>query len=116
MRIKFGRNPYLTEAEKISYVQRRVLVHCILYYEMDMPVIGDADYDELAQQLEQMHRDTEPSEREKSRYWYCMRDFSASTGFDIPSKLMPYDKEHLHMVANAVRKAYENDKKQKEPF
>lgn len=106
MRIDFSHNPYMTNAARLSYLQRRVLVHCILYYEMYAPVISDDGYTELAQQLVQQVEASSQQECEKSRYWYCMSDFDASTGYDLYERLSESDKEHLSEIANAVRRSY----------
>ena len=67
---------------KISYLQRRVIVACIAYYELDVTVISDADYKELAEQLVE-YQTRYKEDAEKSTYWYVMSDFCVSTGFDI---------------------------------
>ena len=88
---------------QISFLQRRVIVACIAYYELDATVISDTDYKELAEQLveyQTMYKD----DAEKSTYWYVMSDFCVSTGFDIYDKLNEHDKEYLTLIASHVIK------------
>lgn len=88
---------------KISYLQRRVIVACIAYYELDATVISDTDYKELAEQLVE-YQTKYKEDAEKSTYWYVMSDFCVSTGFDIYDKLNEHDKEYLTIIASHVIK------------
>ena len=86
---------------KISYLQRRVIVACIAYYELDESVISDTDYKELAEQLIE-HQTTHSEDAAKSTYYYAMKDFDVSTGFDVYDKLNNYDKDWLMMITRIV--------------
>lgn len=88
---------------KISYLQRRVIVACIAYYELDATVISDADYKGLAEQLVE-YQTKYKEDAEKSTYWYVMSDFGVATGFDIYDKLNEHDKEYLTLIASHVIK------------
>ena len=89
-------------ATKLSFLQRRVIVWSIQYYQMDTSVVSDAQYDAIARQLEALMAQTPLEECEKSRYWYCMRDFTSATGFDLWSKLNEADREYLEHIADVV--------------
>lgn len=91
---------------KISFLQRRVIVYSIQYYEFNATVISDAQYDAIARQLESLMRSATPEELERSTYWYCMYNFTAATGFDIYSRLDPKDKEYLEHIADIVLDDY----------
>lgn len=86
---------------KISYLQRRVIVACIAYYELDQSVISDTDYKELAEQLIE-YQTANPEDSEKSTYYYTMKDFELSTGFDVYEKLNDHDKDWLMMITRIV--------------
>ncbi len=47
-----------------------------------------------------------PEEYEKSQYFYCMKDFDGSTGFDLYDRLNNHDKQYLQQIANTVIKNY----------
>ena len=88
---------------QISFLQRRVIVACIAYYELDATVISDTDYKELAEQLVE-YQSKYREDAEKSTYWYVMSDFGVSTGFDIYDKLNEHDQEYLTIIASHVIK------------
>lgn len=88
---------------QISFLQRRVIVACIAYYELDATVISDTNYKELAEQLVE-YQTKYKEDAEKSTYWYVMNDFCVSTGFDIYDKLNEHDKEYLTLIASHVIK------------
>jgi len=93
-------------ATKLSFLQRRVIVYSIQYYMMDATVISDQQYDACARQLEALTKECTQEEREKSRYWYCMSNFTAATGFDLYSKLTDEDREYLSHIADIVLDDY----------
>lgn len=83
----------------ISYIQRRIIVYSIMYYELSESCISDKDYDELSHQLIELMKATPKEICKKSRYWYVMYDFDGSTGFDIPDRLTNSDREYLTNIA-----------------
>jgi len=93
---------YWSDATKVSYLQRRIIVHSILYYESNKSVISDRQFDDLCHQLVQMQSEVDFAEFRKSTYYYAMHDFDGSTGFDIPSRLTKYDHEYLTNIASHV--------------
>lgn len=94
---------------KIELMQRMVIVHSIIYYELDSSVVSDVKYDKLARKLAKM-KDTYPEEWRRSQYFYCMRDFSSSTGFDLFGRLNEHDKKYLLSMANTVLTLYKQEK------
>lgn len=91
---------------RISYLQRRVIVHSILYYEMSTSVISDVQFDTISRQLVALMKSSTKEECEKSTYWYCMNSFDASTGFYIYSRLSQHDKAYLKGIARLVLDRY----------
>lgn len=108
--INFDRMPskYWDDNVKISYLQRRVIVHSILYYELSSSVITDKQFDEISKQLVHLQRSVDQQEFEKSMYYYAMHDFDGSTGFDIPSRLTKHDREYCTIIAQQVLKQYQH--------
>ena len=94
-------NPYWSNKLRISTLQRWILVHSILYYEMDTSVVEDKVFDANARQLVQMQAE-HPGEAEETQYWYVFFDFDGSTGFDLPYRLTKADKEYLKHIASHV--------------
>ena len=97
---------YWSESTKISYLQRRIIVYSIMYYEQNESCVSDAYYDELSRQLVELQKTVSKEEFEKSTYYYAMYDFDGSTGFDIPSRLTKYDLEYLRNIAAHVYKQW----------
>ncbi len=106
MKVNFDKVPncYLSERTKINFLQRLIIVHSILYYELDAQVISDKDFDELAKQLVEMSK--EFSSIKETQYYYVLHDFDGTTGFDINSRLSEKDRVHLIKIANQVLKCY----------
>lgn len=92
--MEFKNNPYLTIREKIELLQRWVIVHSIVYYQMDTSIATDKQFDDNAYQLVELMRSF-PQEAKRSRYFYCMNNFNGSTGFDLYSKLKREDADKL---------------------
>lgn len=100
---------YWDDCVKISYLQRRIIVYSIMYYEMDESCISDKQYDAISQQLVHLQQSVDLEEFKKSRYYYAMYDFDGSTGFNIPSRLVKEDREHLTNIAAWVLRNWKND-------
>lgn len=95
---------------RISLLRRWILVHSILYYEMDESVVSDEEYDSKCRELVRLCReDMEASDR--ADYHYCMHDFDASTGFDLYSRLEEHDRRHLEGLARSILKSYKGGSK-----
>lgn len=99
---------YWDDHVKISYLQRRIIVYSIMYYERDESCVSDRQYDMISQQLVHLQSSVDESEWKKSTYYYAMHDFDGSTGFDIPSRLNKKDRAWLGQIADMV---YEQWKK-----
>lgn len=88
----------------MSYIQRRIIVYSIMYYELSESCISDKDFDELSHQLVELMKSTPKKICKETDYWYCMYDFDGSTGFDLPDRLTDSDKEYLTKIARMVLK------------
>ena len=106
--IDFSKAPciYWSDSTKISYLQRRIIVWSIMYYEHDESCVPDFEYDSVSRQLAELQKKASKEELEKSTYYYAMFDFDGSTGFDIPSRLTKKDREYLTHIANVVHKQW----------
>lgn len=88
----------------MSYIQRRIIVYSIMYYELSESCITDKDFDELSHQLVELMKATPKEICKESQYWYAMYDFDGSTGFDIPDRLTDSDRDYLTKIAQHVLK------------
>lgn len=80
----------------INYLQRKIILNCIAYYELNCSPLLDKTYDELSRQLVEMQKDVD---YEKTQYGYCMYDFDGTTGFDLYDRLNEQDKKYLMNIA-----------------
>lgn len=95
---------YWTEQTKISYLQRRVIVYSIMYYELNQSCISDSEYDKISRQLAKMQSEANFELLKGTQYYYCMYDFDGNTGFDLPSRLNTKDKDYLYHLARHILK------------
>lgn len=91
---------------KLSYLQRRILVYSIMYYECDESCVPDYIYDGISHQLVRLQEQATEAELQASTYGYAFVDFDGSTGFDLPSRLTQEDKAHLDKVVDMVYRQY----------
>ena len=108
--IDFSKMPciYWSDSTKISYLQRRIIVYSIMYYEQNESCVSDQYYDSISHQLVELQRTCDPEEFRRSTYYYAMYDFDGSTGFDIPSRLTQYDFEYLSDIASHAYKRWKD--------
>lgn len=85
---------------KIEYLQRKIIVSSILYYELNNSPISDKEYDALSKQLVELM--TDYPDIENTQYGYCMSDFDGSTGFDLYYRLTEKDRVYLKNFALRV--------------
>lgn len=88
--------------DKIDFLQRFILVHSALYYEMNCNIIDDHAYDLNARLLERLMK--ECNDKEFSQYYYAFDDFSSASGFDLLYKLKDKDKDFILNLARIIKK------------
>lgn len=99
------KNPYWSNKLRMGSLQRWLIVHSILYYEMSSSIVEDRVFDANAKQLVEMQAEF-PDEAEESEYWYVFYDFDGSTGFDLFHRLNKHDKHYLTQIAQHVLAVY----------
>ncbi len=93
---------YWNNGTKVSYLQRRIIVYSIMYYQHNESCVSDRFYDCISKQLVKLMQNCTKEELEQTQYWYAMYDFDGSTGFDIPDRLTAKDKTYLEQLATKV--------------
>ena len=83
----------------INFLQRKIILNAIAYYELDSPKLSDKEYDELSKQLVELQKDIDI---QQTQYGYVMYDFDGTTGFDLYSRLNEVDKRYLMQIARHV--------------
>lgn len=104
---------YWSNTTKMSYLQRRIIVYSIMYYEMNESCVTDRFYDNISHQLVELMMSSSEEQCKRTTYWYAMHDFDGSTGFDIPHRLKKKDKEYLTMIAGNVYRQWKTETKGK---
>ena len=80
----------------VNFLQRKIILNTIAYYELDSPKLSDREYDELSYQLVELQKSIDI---QKTQYGYAMYDFDGTTGFDLYDRLNEHDKEYLMNIA-----------------
>lgn len=104
------KNPYWSNRQKAQMLQRWIIVHSILYYELGESVVSDKVFDDNSRQLVELMQEMSQEDLKRTRYWYMMRDFDGSTGFDLPSKLSKEDGDNLRRDAFGLLKLNKGEK------
>lgn len=99
----------MTAKEKVEVVQRRILVHSMIYYVLNDSVIPDKRFDKLCRLLVRKMEKYGPKKMAKTEYGYVFYDFDGSTGFDLLDRLSPEDREKIERIAKYVLRLYKID-------
>ena len=94
----------------INFLQRKIILNAIAYYELDSPRLSDREYDELSHQLVELQKDIDI---QKTQYGYLMYDFDGTTGFDLYSRLNEKDKRYLMQIARYIFGSKSESKRKK---
>lgn len=92
--------------QKIEALERMILVHSMLYYEMDESVISDKRYDKLSRLLAEKLNTLSEKKVASTQYGYVFYDFDGDTGFDLISRLTKEDRKRIKQVATSVLRCY----------
>lgn len=95
--------PQFNTLECIQLLQRWILVHSFIYYELNDNISSDASYDETVNYLFQLKKEY-PEEYVKSRYAKIFANYEegCTSGFELLQKMKTLDPElyrHVHIDA-----------------
>lgn len=105
--MKFN-NPYFRPIDKIELLQKWILVHSYLYYQLDYSVVEDYIYDNNCKQLMALKRKY-PKSWKKAKYSYAFKEFDGSTGMDLFYKLDVVDLSKIKLVAYYLRDNFKGE-------
>lgn len=87
---------------KIDFLQRKILVNSVAYYEYDESPLTDSFYDGICKQLvilqEEYNKEGGDFVKD-SRFGYAFHDFDGSTGFHLYHRLNPRDKYYIDIMS-----------------
>lgn len=108
----FNRMPckYWSAVTKVSFLQRRVLVYSIMYYQFGESCVDDFYYDAISKQLVQMQKGLSKEDLMKTRYGYVFFDYEGSTAFDLYYRLSKSDKEYLEALSQQINKQWKGER------
>lgn len=106
--IDFNKMPtiYWNNTTKMEYLQRRIIIYSIMYYELSESCVTDKFFDGISKQLVNLMKHSTNEQCEKTHYWYAMHDFDGTTGFDIPDRLNKEDRMYLTTIAKYICKQW----------
>lgn len=109
MMIDFSKAPccYWSDNWKASYLQRQILIHSIMYYEMSETVIEDFQFDSMCKQLIQLSEKMGDDYKETQYYKYFY-DFTGETGYYFYDRLSKNDKSYLKKIIDVVLRSYKS--------
>ena len=94
----------LTNLERCSFLQRKIIINSIIYYELNESLMSDQKFDKMCRSLLKGIQHTKNYQR--SDYFYVFYDFDGSTGFHLYHRLEDDDKEYLmHLAKHVLRLA-----------
>lgn len=88
----------LTTQEYIDFLQRYIIVHSYIYYELNRNVISDREYDLKSKELVQ-YKNNYPDLWKSSMYYKQFGDdYNGSTGFTLFHDLSDHQKQIIKSI------------------
>lgn len=98
----------LTDQDYINFLQRGIIVHSYLYYELDSSIIADKDFDKKSRELVSL-KNTYPDLWETSEYYHIFGDeYTGATGFHLYHGLSKPQQEKIRAIADILLNNYQN--------
>jgi NAD-dependent DNA ligase len=99
-------NPYWSVKQKIEMLEKWLIIHSILYYELNTNIVSDYTFDMNARQLLE-YKKQYPDIFKQSKWYYIFKDFKTS-GFYIFKKLKREEQMNLLNEAQYLLNMYNN--------
>lgn len=100
----------LTPQEKIDYAARYIIIHSIIYYELNESIISDKKFDKKASVLVKLMAKY-PDELKSSKYYRAIYDFDGSTGFLLYGRLKRKQREYHMHLAQYILSLYKSEQR-----
>ena len=92
----------LTLQEKINFLQRYIIVHSYIYYELDNNIISDREYDAKSKELVS-YKNEYPELWKRSEYYQQFGDdYTGATGFNLYHELNEQQQNIIKSIANCI--------------
>lgn len=97
----------LSEQDYINFLQRGIIVHSYLYYELDSSIISDQEFDKKSRELVAL-KNTYPDLWETSEYYHIFGDeYTGATGFHLYHGLTKLQQEKIRAIADILLNNYQ---------
>lgn len=97
----------LSNLERCNFLQRKIILHSIIYYELNENILSDQKFDRMCRTLLKGVQHTKNYNR--TQYFYVFYDFDGSTGFNLYHRLEDDDKEYLMKLARYILDLYRKE-------
>lgn len=92
----------LTTQDYINFLQRFIIVHSYIYYELNNNVVSDKLYDAKAKELTKLKNEY-PELWESSQYYKQFGgDYNGATGFTLYHDLDEKEQERIRSIALSI--------------
>lgn len=92
----------LNMQEYIDFLQRYIIVHSYMYYELDTNVITDMKYDAKSKELVR-YKNSYPDLWKNSEYYKQFGDdYNGSTGFTLYHDLSDHQQKIIRSIATSI--------------
>lgn len=92
----------MNKQEKLDWLQRYIIVHSYIYYELNRSVISDAEYDRRAKNLVKI-KEKYPDLWKNSEYYLQFGDdYNGATGFSLYHDLDDKQKQIIKSIAYKI--------------
>lgn len=92
----------LTTPEYINFLQRYIIVHSYIYYELNNNVISDKQYDAKSKELVRYKNDYPELWRTSEYYKQFGDEYNGSTGFTLYHDLNEHQKDIIKSVVQSI--------------
>lgn len=98
----------LSTQDYINFLQRGIIVHSYLYYELDSSIISDKEFDVKSRELVAL-KNNYPDLWMASEYYYIFGDeYTGATGFHLYHGLTKLQQEKIRAIADVLLNNYQN--------
>ena len=96
----------ISTQDYINFLQRGIIVHSYLYYELDSSIISDQAFDKKTRELVSL-KNMHPDLWKTSEYYYVFGDdYTGATGFHLYYGLTKPKQEIIRAIADILLNNY----------
>ena len=96
----------LTTYERINFLQRYIIVHSYIYYELDNNIISDKEYDVKSKELVKYKNDYPELWIRSEYYEQFGHDYNGATGFTLYHGLTENQQKIIRNIAHNILQNY----------